>query len=347
MKKIILLMLTSILFFTACNPTNEDAQKSSYSNPTIMGLIEANQKLLAQYSTEAEPTTRAKGRKGLTQLEFTYITMHDYLGAASGIGAVHNVALGLGFATGGTGYFTTCGICGAFCAAGSSWKAYRDLRGYTSKLKTPSEGPLFITAQNAFLEAYDSIKINKPNETAYKDLISKINLPSKYSYLKDVGENHNGILTLTLSNTSDFSTRSVGLGGPNGGPITGGIIPPAKPGTWLPNNTNSFKSIETIVKSDELKNTYNEEMSKDITEDYNRFIDDNFNSNNVKEALKLYSTVYQNFPTNNDGIIAAVNEYIDTIERHNDFNSEEKEIIYGALIVSLYSPQLWKEIEKY
>lgn len=340
-------MLTSIFAFTACNPTNEYAFKSSYSNPTIAGLIEANQKLLTQYPTKAATATRAKGkRKGLTQMEFTYVTMHDYLGAASGIGAVHGVAVGLGFATGGTGYFATCGICGAFCAAGYSWKAYRDLKGgYTSKVKVPSDGPLFITAKNAFLDSYDSIKINTSNDKAYKELISKINLPEKYAYLKDVGENHNGILKLTLANINETSTRSVGLGGLNGGPIIGGNIPPAKPGTWLPSKTNSFKDIETIVKSNNLKDTYNLEMTKEFTKDYNKFIDENFNSTNVKEALKLYANIYQRFPANNNAIIATVNEYIRNIESHNDFNSEEKEIIYGALIVSLYSPQLWKEIE--
>lgn len=41
-----------------------------------------------------------------------------------------------------------------------------------------------------------------------------------------------------------------------------------------------------------------------------------------------------------------INNYIKTIESHSDFTDEDKKEIYTALIVSLYSPQLWDSIEE-
>lgn len=33
------------------------------------------------------------------------------------------------------------------------------------------------------------------------------------------------------------------------------------------------------------------------------------------------------------------------IEENNEFTAEEKELIYSAIMVSVYSPQFWAEIE--
>lgn len=55
----------------------------------------------------------------------------------------------------------------------------------------------------------------------------------------------------------------------------------------------------------------------------------------------MYLSLYIEFPENLDDIVIIINNYIDIIEKNNEFTSNEKTIIYSALIVSLYSPQLW------
>ena len=46
-------------------------------------------------------------------------------------------------------------------------------------------------------------------------------------------------------------------------------------------------------------------------------------------------------PENVDDIIQITNDYINIIESNNEFNDDEKAMIYAGLMVSIYSPQIW------
>lgn len=59
--------------------------------------------------------------------------------------------------------------------------------------------------------------------------------------------------------------------------------------------------------------------------------------NAIKEYLKLFTT----YPENVDDIIQITNDYINIIESNNEFNDDEKAMIYAGLMVSIYSPQIW------
>lgn len=59
--------------------------------------------------------------------------------------------------------------------------------------------------------------------------------------------------------------------------------------------------------------------------------------NAIKEYLKLFTT----YPENVDDIIQITNDYINIIESNNEFNDDEKAMIYAGLMVSIYSLQIW------
>ena len=54
---------------------------------------------------------------------------------------------------------------------------------------------------------------------------------------------------------------------------------------------------------------------------------------------------YEMYPNDIDDIAEVVNHYTAIMENNNDLTEREKMIIYGALTVSLYSPQLWNNFE--
>lgn len=62
--------------------------------------------------------------------------------------------------------------------------------------------------------------------------------------------------------------------------------------------------------------------------------------------MKSYSDLLSSYPTNLDDIVEITNGYINIIETNNEFNDNDREMIYSALIVSLYSPQLWGVFDK-
>ena len=61
----------------------------------------------------------------------------------------------------------------------------------------------------------------------------------------------------------------------------------------------------------------------------------------VRQALHSYSVLLDSYPKNLDDVVEITNGYINIIENNDEFNNNEREMIYSALIVSLYSPQLW------
>ena len=62
---------------------------------------------------------------------------------------------------------------------------------------------------------------------------------------------------------------------------------------------------------------------------------------NVKKALVNYLELFNEYPENVDELVEIANGYIDIIEKNNEFSKDEKDMIYAAIMVSVYSPQLW------
>ena len=344
MKKFIYLSVITLLtaMLVSCSTQFEEPEPgnmSTINNETIVSLTNYNKSLL-----HSNPTRTAKGakdkknNKGLTQWQVYQISMQDFIGAAAGMGSVHAIAAAIGAGTAGTGYFITCGVAGAMCSVGYSYRAYKDCKGFSHiNSQLPSDGPLFVTAQNAFINSCDSLKNDKTNKYVYNEVINKIHLPKEFNYLKNIGENHNGILRIALANEAqtEITTRAGNIDGPSLGKLpTGG---------WIPSTNYPINYMNKVVYSKELKDAYNEQLSKEMPSNINQFIDNNFVSSNVKEALKLYANLYKEYPTSIDDIVIIANNYIDTIENNKDFTNKDKEIIYSALIVSVYSPYLWGE----
>lgn len=335
------ILITALVSCTS----NEDVVHPSvqYSNGTLDSLAAYNLKMLDKTSFEVSRSgSKSRGKWA----DFFPVCSKDILGAAAGIGAGQKIAAFLGAATGGTGYVATCVVCGALCSAGASYEQYKKLRGCQVAVNNlPSDGPLFRTSCTMF-EVSAKFDYLPSNQYAYNILVQKINLPKSFEYLKDIGENHNGVIRTTIfddvSIPENVPTTRGGIGGPTTNPVK-----PADPGTWFPPKGYNHFTMDKLVTSDTLKNVYNMEIHNVQKANSDEELYSDINSENVKDALKLYMDLYANFPNKVEDIIVIVNGYIDIIEANKDFSYEDKEAIYSALIVSLYSPQLWEELKQY
>lgn len=68
-------------------------------------------------------------------------------------------------------------------------------------------------------------------------------------------------------------------------------------------------------------------------------------SKRAEQALKSYLDLFQTYPDNVDDVIKITNDYVEIIESSNEFTDDEKAMIYAALMVSIYSPQIWDGFE--
>ncbi|MBR1463938.1 MAG: hypothetical protein IJ604_11285 [Prevotella sp.] len=65
-----------------------------------------------------------------------------------------------------------------------------------------------------------------------------------------------------------------------------------------------------------------------------------YSSQNVNATYSLFVSALGSAQSTSD-VINIVNNYISIIEADNEFTSEEKEILYGGMVVSVYSFNLW------
>lgn len=319
MKKVISVFAVLALFCTliSCTQADSDAMGQTTSTTALNTLTELetyNDSILKQV-----PETRGLG-SGLA------IATADILGAARGIRAGQTIAGVVGLASGGTGYLVTSGVCGAICGAGASYAAYA----VTKKPKTkPEMGNLLSQTKQQYKLATSDIITHAYTYNTAKD---KINLPARYEYLIRIGEDHNGIIAV-----SDQG-KEIEY------PLASGNI--QNSGSAIPVLSYGFDELDSMIYNNPFFLSQYNGICQDIIQTMNGELSENARYNidkspKVNKLLNMFLNVYNKYPKNTNEIAEIVNKYIETIERNNELNDQEKEIVYGSLVVSLYSPQLW------
>ncbi len=342
MSKINALIFTFFFFLlvSACsdsNSNNEIDNTSLTANNTLAELSSFNQTLLDKknQSMAMRSDWWRSFKRGLV------VSSADIMGVGAGVSTIQGVASVAGLATGGSGYVVTCAVAGAICGAGGSIAAYDALSNATFVDQSDGNEKVSFASltDDEYIDFYTSNTLGKtPDNYEYNYILSKIKIPTEFESLKRVGEDHNNIIKLSfqLANSkmrSDYLSLRSGI-------INDVTIPEVSP--------EVLETITEIVYNKEFK-TGKKNITSSIEESAtSNQIDPNIffkkyplQSKRVEDALKMYLSLYIEFPENLDDIVIIINNYIDIIEKNNEFTSNEKTIIYSALIVSLYSPQLW------
>lgn len=321
MKKFLVLfvMLLAVVVFGSCSSndveemvTTTDVIRNDRDGKTLNALKDYNDVLLQQCD-------RTRGGNG-------WLVAHaDIKGAFKGINVGHKVAGLFGAATGGVGYVSI--VAGAGLAVGSvySYMAYKrhsceyaivasELYDYTMKIINNK----YIGAERADTTI---AKIDDDYEVC-----EAIELPQDFGYLKNIGVDHNKILA---SSNVD------------------GNLPVS--------NYAVNKELKPVFMDEVAYSQFNEAInSAEMNEYFNTAIEDFKNgteledldcSDRVKQALQGYLDLFQTYPENVDDLVEIANGYIKIIEENHEFTKEEKEMIYAAIMVSVYSPQLWYNLK--
>lgn len=345
MSKIDTFVFVFVIFImSACSDSslnNEEVDNNSLTTSnTLAGLSSFNQDLLDKKNQSIAIRYDCWGsfKRGFV------VSAADIMGVGAGVSTIQSVASVAGIATGGTGYVVTCAVAGAICGAGGSIAAYDALSNtvFVDQPDSNEKVSFASLSEDEYIDFYSSNTSPIPGKTSdnyeYNYILSKIEIPTEFESLKRVGEGHNNIVKLSfqLANSKmksdNFNLRS--------GIINDVTTPEVSP--------EALELITDIIYDQEFK-TGRKSISSSIEQSASlNQIDPNIffkkyplQSKRVEDALKLYLSLYVEFPENLDDIVIIVNNYIDIIEKNNEFTSNEKSIIYSALIVSLYSPQLW------
>lgn len=339
MKKILGLVLTTlfVLLISACS-SHEDfvGDETNLDKTTLRQLKEYNYQKIAEHGTRAYKKNNSTWRKNLP------IVFADCVGAGRGVKWGHSFAIGAGAVSGGAGYFATTVAFGATVGSVCSYIAYLKLYGYAKRdYDLTTNGPLFLNAKSSLVNSLDYYKGNVGNQNVRHYILSSINIPSGFEQLLNIGENHNGFLLETVEVKTSSRSRVGGIGGGLiGGPISGGLEP-AKPGTWKPSTSFSPDKMKLLLENDSLTTLYNGVSKQQQTTDFAKNIDENFESDNVRGALKLYLSLLDNVSSDMDDVATSINDYIKIIENNTDFTYEDKMVVFSSMIVSLYSSYLW------
>lgn len=164
-------------------------------------------------------------------------------------------------------------------------------------------------------------------ESSFSD---SINLPGAFEFIRPLGALHNEILV-----ASNYE----------------GDLPVTYSGQQVRLDSDlSIKEeeqIEQLISSNEFEAHYNEVLS-DISVDkfgHVEFLTPFDENNQVDMALKAYLELFDSYPENVNDVLKIANDYIRIIDESNEFSFEEKEMIYCAIMISIYSPQLWENFK--
>lgn len=330
-----LLLIVGLFVFNSCS--NDETYTSNDMNTqskcqTLRELQEFNQKILSGNQTRGWFSNALEIASG------------DILGAAAGVAAAQTFISFAGVATGGTGALVTGAICGSICGASASAKTYNRLRATRSTYPTIIEDTNFLViADNAYKS---NLVVNNNNSLGQNDVtfvynkaFDKIQMPERFMYIKRIGEDHNGLINAAFS-VAQGNTMVQEL------PIGSfrNILPSLEIDSVILN--------EVIFENPKFVDEYNKinvEVENCISGgelNVDKFISGNsFISERVEEALKEYISLFCAYPNNVDEVAEITNGYIEIIEKNNEFTDKEKEIVYAAITVALYSPQIWNDFE--
>jgi len=107
------------------------------------------------------------------------------------------------------------------------------------------------------------------------------------------------------------------------------------------------KQIEQLISSKEFETQYNEILSDIKVDKFGNvtFLTPFDEKDRVDMALKAYLELFDSYPENVDDVLKIANDYIRIIDESNEFSFEEKEMVYCAIMISIYSPQLWNNFK--
>ena len=182
-------------------------------------------------------------------------------------------------------------------------------------------------------ERYGTLVLVPTGLNLYADSIS---VPSSFSYLEPIGQFHNQILSLVITEDAGGNNTN---GQPNEDPIGDGDF------------TGLVGDMQTVFSSSTTESGCNLAVADVVSYctstgfDYeDNLTDYPFTSNNVNSTYLLFLSALESAQSVSD-VISIVNSYISIIEANNDFTADEKEQIYGGMIVAVYSYDFWEKRE--
>lgn len=351
MKKFLFFASYVFALFMICSCTNEEvltsmetANETTYK--TLTELEAYNKVMLGKVITRGSDN-KSKGNVTTDDVaDAINVVKADAEGAAVGLWLGKGVAVGAGAVTGGMGALVTEAFFGSVFGAAASYKAVKDNKAATgnpnvqNKNPDPSKKGIStnpISMDTTFLQIsekvyMDNIGACEQNVYVYNAVSEKIQIPERFGYLKRVGEEHNALVSAVLevekSDSQDLSLEDFK------GAIPSVDVTPAQ--------------LDALFNDYRFKNAYAKLLHDvGLCTDENGFDVDKFLNLNinmpysVRQALHSYSVLLDSYPKNLDDVVEITNGYINIIENYDEFNNNEREMIYSALIVSLYSPQLW------
>lgn len=342
MKKLVVTMfalLCAMVLISSCSSddgvvqsdTRIDSTAAFEKIKTLSDLRDFNNLTLSKGQTRGrKPSTAtySKFEKGLT------VASADILGMAAGIAAGQKIAGLMGLISGGTGYFITCAVCGSITGAAASSTASRTYRTRVSSLD--GDSCYFLAAKGVYMQN-TMPEISKQAaciaKYSYNEAFNKIDMPEEFDYIKRVGEDHNAIVKTILSLNENIEVDNLR-----------GIIPSV---------SVSSETLDSVVfENDSFKESYSSilqnvraYLTPDDLDVDNFFGENPLGSERIEQALKYYISLFKSYPESIDEVAEITNGYIAIIEKDDEFTDEEKAIIYAAVSVALYSPQIWCDIK--
>ena len=325
MKKLILFIfvIVAMITITSCSSFSKEdvingtSVENMDDSKTVVALTDYNSKLMAACQL-------TRGRKLNTALA-------DVVGALQGLSCGKDLAGIAGVATGGVGFWAVAAGTALLFGGAASYTAYKS---YTCSYATNTSDLYNFTksmVMNKFaLEKNDTlldVKDDVVDDSLSASADDKVKLPEDFGYVRTLGVDHNAIL-LAANVTGKL---------PEINEVESSVM------EQIELTPEDYAKFNDVMNSDELWQAF--EAEADNLGNKNSLDALTNCSLRVKQALQGYLDLFEIYPDNADDVAEIANGYIKIIEENNEFTAEEKELIYSAIMVSVYSPQFWAEIE--
>lgn len=141
----------------------------------------------------------------------------------------------------------------------------------------------------------------------------KIKLPESKRTLQEIGAKHNIVLNKLLN--QEFSSYS---------------------------ETDVLTPMEVkIIKSKEFETGYYSILESYVVNGHGTYVGDDGSIGN--KVMKLYLEILNRYPNKVNDIEFISNKYIELISKSSELSEEEKDLLYSALCVSVYSFEYWEK----
>ena len=323
MKKIILFLAFIAMYavLNSCSSNNDEEIVGSVASVEANGYRTLDAlKFYNETLLNSCQQTRGWGKR-------LFVASADIKGALKGVDFGKGLAGAVGAATGGTGGAVIVVGSGLIVGAAYSYLAYKgattcsypaqipDFLNYTRKLVN---GRLVVEEKSDSTIARTDEAILDPKNETYNN----IELPQEFDYLRTLGADHNAIL-LAANVDGEIPTEGTVAG------VNLDRVEIAKEEQVM---------FEQAINS-QMFTDYFYTAIDELTEE--KELETLACSDKVRQALQRYLDLFQTYPENVDDLVEIANGYIKIIEENNEFTKDEKELIYAAIMVSVYSPQLW------